>query len=207
MTPRDWRVSTTLVKEAPAGTTSCIGSPAGPPQPRPNDSTLANLTDSEMFQNFFGISMANYQESRVTLEVSGADANNLATAGSPGIHLGVGEVIWVEGNTSLSNVTTVGCEAPVVGAGICANADLDPSIVIINGDLVADGTPTFYGLVYVVGNLALTGNAAVHGALIVGGNAANSAGGSLDVWYNSDVLANARNNGPLSASAGSWRDW
>lgn len=171
-----------------------------------NDSSLANLTDSEMFQNFFGISMANYRESRVTLDVAAADANNLATAGSPGVHLGAGEVIWVEGDVSLANITTTGCEVPVVGAGNCPNASLDPSILIINGDLDTAGTPTLYGLVYVIGDVTVSSNTTVHGAMIVGGST-NTTSGSLDIWYNSDVLQNARNNGPLSSSPGSWRDW
>ena len=172
------------------------------------DSSLANLTPEEMFQNFFGLSMVNYRESRVTLDVAAADANNLASnEANPGVHLGVGEVIWVEGNTSLSNVTTVGCEEKVVGSGTCPDASLDPSILIINGDLATSGTPNFYGLVYVVGSLNMSSNTTVTGAVIVSGNLQSTTGGSLDVWYNSDVLDWTRDNGPLSGAPGSWQDW
>ena len=173
-----------------------------------NDTSLGNLTQSEMFQNFFGVSITNYRESRVTLEVAAADANNLSTdPTNPGIHLAAGEVIWVEGNTLLQNVTTVGCEVPVVGAGDCDAADLDPSVLIINGDLQTNGTPTFYGVVYVTGSVFLGGNNTAHGAMIVGGEILSSAGGSLDLWFNSGVLSQSRDNGPLSGSPGSWRDW
>lgn len=173
-----------------------------------NDSSLANLTEVEMFQNVFGVSMANYRESRVTLEVAAANANNLSTDEvNPGIHLAAGEVIWVEGDTLLQNTTTVGCEVPVTGGGNCDAADLDPSVLIINGNLQTNGTPTFYGIVYVVGSINLGGNNSVIGAMVVGGQIQSSAGGSLDISYNSDVLNASRDNGPLAGSPGSWRDW
>jgi Tfp pilus assembly protein PilX len=173
-----------------------------------NDSSLANLTDAQMFQNFFGTSMANYRDSRVTLEVAAANANNLSTdSANPGVHLGAGEVIWVEGDTNLENTTTIGCEVPVIGAGTCPVGNLDPTILIINGNLVTNGTPTFYGVVYVIGNMTLGGNNTVHGAMVVGGQAESGAGASLDIWYNSDVLTRSRDNGPLAGNPGSWRDW
>jgi hypothetical protein len=173
-----------------------------------NDSSLANLTEAQMFQNFFGSSMANYRESRVTLEVAAANANNLATDdANPGVHLATGEVIWVEGDTLLENLTTVGCAAPVTGAGDCDDADLDPSVMIINGNLETKGTPTFYGLVYVVGSIFLGGNNTVQGAAVVSGSITSTTGGSLDIWFNSDMLNQSRDNGPLGGSPGSWRDW
>lgn len=173
-----------------------------------NDSSLANLSDTQMFQNFFGTSMANYRDSRVTLEVAAANADNLATdSANPGVHLGAGEIIWVEGDTVLSGTTTVGCEVPVVGAGNCPIGNLDPSILIINGNLQTTGTPTFYGVVYVIGDMDVGGDNTVHGALVVGGQTQNTAGGSLDLWYNSAVLNASRDNGPLAGNPGSWRDW
>ena len=173
-----------------------------------HDSTLTNLTAEQLFENFFGLSSVNYRASRVTLEVASGDANNLASdAAAPGIHLGAGEVIWVEGTTSLKNTTTVGCEVPVTGNNTCPAASLDPSILIINGDLIADGTPHFYGIVYVIGNMDVTGNSTVTGAMITTGSLTSSTGGSTDIWYNSDVLNAARDNGNLSGQPGSWHDW
>ena len=173
-----------------------------------HDSSISNLSSEQLFENFFGLSSANYRQSRVTLEVAAADANNLASnEAAPGVHLGSGEVIWVEGNTSLSDVTTVGCEVPVTGVGTCPAASLDPTILIINGDLIADGTPNFYGIVYVVGNVVISGNSTVTGAMITVGQLSNTTGGSTDIWYNSDVLNMARDNSRLSAAPGSWHDW
>jgi hypothetical protein len=75
-----------------------------------NDSSISSLSSEQLFENFFGLSSTNYRESRVTLEVTGANANNLASNETdPGVHLGAGEIIWVEGDAALANVTTVGC--------------------------------------------------------------------------------------------------
>ena len=58
-----------------------------------------------------------------------------------------------------------------------------------------------------MGNLNVGGNSTVHGALVSAGDLTNSTGGSLDVWYNSDILKGVRRAGPLSGLAGSWRDF
>jgi hypothetical protein len=170
------------------------------------DSSLGNLTPEQMFQNFFGTSMANYRESRVSLDVLAANANNLATdATNPGVHLGAGEVIWVEGNTLL-NKTTVGCEVPVIGNNTCPAASINPSVIIINGDLETSGTPHFYGLLYVVGDIIMSSSTNVMGAAIVSGDTSSTTG-SLDIWFNSDILSQVRDNGPLAGAPGSWQDW
>jgi hypothetical protein len=118
------------------------------------DSTLANLTTEEMFKNFFGLSMENYKASRVTLNVAAANVNNLSTdSANPGVDLAVGEVVWVEGDAVIENNTTVGCEVPTNGGAACPIANMDPSIVIINGNLATSGTPSFNGIVYVIGPL------------------------------------------------------
>lgn len=172
------------------------------------DSSLANLTAEQLFQNFFGMSTVNYRESRVTLDVAGADANNDASnEGAPGVHLAAGEVVWVEGNASLQNNTTVGCEVRITGNNTCPPASLNPTILIVNGDLITNGTPHFYGLVYVIGNMQNSGNTTITGAAILTGELANSSGGSLDIWYDSSILDEARNNGNLAGTPGSWHDW
>jgi PilX N-terminal len=173
-----------------------------------HDSSLSNLTGDQMFRNFFGTSMQNYHDSRVTLEVAPGNANNLAShPANPGVHLGVGEVIWIDGDVVLDDQTTLGCEIALSGSAMCPTANTDPSVLIIDGDLTTNGTPSFYGIVYVTGSLNLSSNTTVVGAMIVGGNSATNAGGSLDIWYNSSVLGEARNNAPLAGAAGSWRDW
>ena len=172
------------------------------------DTSLANLTPEQMFQNTFGLSMANYRESRVTLEVQALHVGNLASNdAAPGVDMATGEVIWVEGNTSMTFSETVGCTVKVGGGGLCPTANLDPSILIINGDLTTGGNPSFSGIVYVIGSFSLSGSAAVAGALVVEGNLVSNAGGSLDLWYSSDILQWSRDNGPMAGAPGSWQDW
>jgi hypothetical protein len=173
-----------------------------------HDSSLQNLTPAEMFINNFGMSMENYRRSRVTLDIPATDANNDVTdPTNPGIQLATGEIIWIEGNTEFENNTTVGCEIRLTGGAFCPDANIDPSIVIVNGDLSANGTPNITGLLYVVGNFNLLGNIQVEGAVVVAGNMNNAASGSMDIWYNSDVLNATRDNSPVVGAPGSWQDW
>jgi Tfp pilus assembly protein PilX len=173
-----------------------------------NDTSLGSLTTQQTFAYFFGMSMEQYRASRVSLEVAPADANNLVTnANNPGVQLATGEIIWIEGDTSFENNTTVGCSVQLNGNSLCAAADTDPTIVIVNGDLVASGTPNITGLLYVTGNFELVGNMTVQGAMIISGEFFNDASGSFDLWYNSSVLDSTRDNGPLAGAPGSWHDW
>ena len=113
----------------------------------------------------------------------------------------------MEGTTTLQQNTTVGCEVRITGSNVCPADSVDPSITIINGDLILEGTPHFYGLVYVIGNLELSGNSTFHGAMISTGGLQNGTGGSMDIWYNSDLLEWVRFNGFLASAPGSWHDW
>ncbi len=172
------------------------------------DTSLANLTLEQMFQNTFGLSMANYRESRVTLEVQALNVSNLASNdAAPGVDMATGEVIWVEGDATIKLGETVGCKVAVGGDGICPTASLDPSILIINGDLTTSGSPSFSGIVYVIGSVSVTGTTTVTGAMVVNGNVLSNVGGSLDLWYSSDVLQRSRDNGPMAGAPGSWQDW
>lgn len=165
-----------------------------------HDSNLANLNDSEFFENFFGMSLTNFHESMVTLDTTAANANT-------DVQLATNEIIWVEGDTEFSNNTTVGCKAVVTGGNVCSNANTKPSIMIINGNATFGGTTQFYGIVYVTGSITISGNSTVYGALVGGSTVTNNTGGSLDIWYDSDVLNRVKRNGPLGSSAGSWRDF
>jgi hypothetical protein len=172
-----------------------------------NDSSLANLSGDGMFEWFFGLPPLAYESTRPSLYVDAANVNNLATATPPGVQLAAGEVVWVDGDAEFSNNTTIGCRVVVTGNNLCPVAEMDPSIVIVDGNLVGQGTPNVTGLLYVTGNFDLQGNVTVQGAIIVGGDLLNDASGSLDVIYNSDVLNMTRDNGRLGSAPGSWQDW
>jgi hypothetical protein len=165
-----------------------------------HDSNLANLADSDFFENFFGMSPTNFRASMVTKDTTAANANT-------DVQLATNEIIWVEGDTTFSNNTTVGCKAVVTGGNVCSDANTKPSIMIINGNATFGGTTQFYGIVYVTGSITISGNSTVYGALVGASSVTNNTGGSLDIWYNSDVLDRTKRNGPLGSSAGSWRDF
>lgn len=163
-----------------------------------HDSSLSNMNGDEFFTNFFGISPESFRDSLVTIDTSGANAALDA-------HLATNEVIWADGNASLSGVT-VGCTSAVTGNNTCPVGDQKPSILVVDGDLTISGTPHFYGAVFVTGDINLSGNSTFHGVLIVSGDN-NVGGGSLDVWYNTDIIDSLRSIGPLSVPAGGWKDF
>lgn len=164
-----------------------------------NDASLASLSQDEFFMNFFGATPNTYRNSMATIDSSPANASNDA-------NLATNEVIWVEGNASLSNVT-VGCTVSVAGANsVCPNANIQPSILVINGDLNLTGNSQFYGIVYVTGNVSMTGTPRVFGSLVVGGDASQG-GGNIRVTYNSNILAATGRSGGTAGSAGTWKDF
>ena len=165
-----------------------------------NDSSLSGLSLPDFFENTFGINPTAYRNTSVTLETTAANANN-------DLDLATNEVIWVEGDTTFENNTTVGCESQVNGGNVCPANNQNPSIVIINGDLTMDGTPHIYGLLFVLGNVNLTGNATVYGSMVVAGSATSTGGGSLDIIYHSDLLNDLTTIGPLAVASGTWRDF
>ncbi|MEJ2309376.1 MAG: pilus assembly PilX N-terminal domain-containing protein [Gammaproteobacteria bacterium] len=167
-----------------------------------NDTTLGNMDINELFEKFFGMTMAQYRSSVVTLETTAETAN-------VDVQHALNEVIWIEGDTTFVFNTTIGCkETPPSNRPCDVDAgDLQPSIVIINGDLTTTGNPHFSGLVIVTGSIVVSGNTDLYGALIAGGTVTNNTGGSLDITYHSDALNRTRQIGPFSAAAGSWRDF
>ncbi|GAA5526172.1 hypothetical protein Maes01_02767 [Microbulbifer aestuariivivens] len=166
-----------------------------------NDASLGNLTADEMFENFFGMTPQAYRNSGlVTIETTGADAN-------ADVQEATHEVIWVEGDVAFTNNTTTGCEVAVSGNKFCPPANLKPSILIVNGDASFSGTPNFNGVVYVTGDVMLSGNTTVVGSLLIAGDLSSSGGGSLDVWFNSQVLADLQNAGVRVGMAGTWKDF
>lgn len=165
-----------------------------------HDSSIANLSADEFFRNFFGMSPRAYRETMVTLDTAAAGAD-------AAVQLASKEVIWVEGDAEFDSNTTVGCRSVVTGNQVCPAAVQAPSILIVNGSATFDGTPHFYGVVFVMGAINAGGNMTIYGALLAGDAINNQTGGSLDVTYHSDVLKATRGNGPLGSSSGSWRDF
>ncbi|MDX1490104.1 MAG: hypothetical protein R3332_02385 [Pseudohongiellaceae bacterium] len=163
-----------------------------------NDSSLGALTSDEFFRNFFGLSPTTFRSALTTIDTTPADI--VADA-----HLASQEVIWVEGDVTISGIT-VGCTTAVTGNNVCPAANTKPSIVVVNGNATFTGTPHFYGLLFIRGDTLGSGNVTVHGAMVIAGNA-SSTGGSLDIWYNSDVLESTAKAGASTGSSGTWKDF
>ncbi len=164
------------------------------------DSSIGNLSSAQLFENFFGRSMASFKDKFVDINTTPANAPS-------DISLQTEKAIWIDGSggaTTTLNGTTVGCTVAVNG-NTCTLANRKPSILIIDGNATLAGNATFYGVVFVTGNLNITGNTTIVGAIIAAG-AVTGTTGSLDVYYNSNVINNLTKIGELGASAGSWRD-
>ncbi|MEW6999583.1 PilX N-terminal domain-containing pilus assembly protein [Colwelliaceae bacterium BS250] len=172
-----------------------------------HDSDLANLTPPEMFENFFGMTPERYKEVVASIVISDTDPKGDCGNSWDGCVDGdEGGIIWYDGDVN-ENGGSMGCAQKITGGNVCDDADERPSILIIDGDLDLNGTPHFYGIVFVMGSIIGTGNSTFHGALITAGDIQNSTGGSLDIHYNSDLLKNAGSDGPKAVGAGSWKDF
>lgn len=109
---------------------------------------------------------------------------------------------------------TVGCSVDVNGVNAGNDAlpndtcpDIEPSILIINGNLDLTQGMSFYGVVFVMGNLTGTGNTVSEGAMVIAGGLDNSFSGSIDIWYNSSLLSATQYIGGFSGLSGTWHDW
>lgn len=168
-----------------------------------HDSSLSNLTDDQFFQNFFGLTPANYREAMDITPVNAADAG-------AAMNLSTNEILWVDaggpGNPVSVNNITFGCSR-AMNNRLCTDNPLKPSIVIIDGDLDLNGSSSFYGVVFVTGNLNVSGNNTFYGAVVAGGTITSNVGGSLDIFYHSGIVSSASGLGPYASSSGSWRDF
>lgn len=174
------------------------------------DGNLGNLTADEFFFNFFGMTQAEYRQKVVKEEFLPADSEQ---TWPDGVDMAQNQIIWIEGGgtggTETSwNGVSVGCsvEGSSNNAGVFCDGVIRPSIVIVNGDLRVAGNITFWGLLYVTGNISGAGSVDVVGAVMMQGTAGNLTG-NLRVIYNSEVLRSTEDDGPLGSSGGSWIDY
>ncbi|MGP1666642.1 MAG: hypothetical protein ACTS5I_12165, partial [Rhodanobacter sp.] len=163
-----------------------------------NDPALGSLSSEDFFLHFFGISPSTYRASMVTIDTTPADFNSDA-------ELATHEVIWVEGDTTVQG-NTIGCTTSVGGNNVCPTNHQKPTIIIIDGNATLTGTPHVYGMLFVTGTMSVSGSATVHGAAVAAVTSVN-AGGSLDVRFNSSILAGSAVAGNSTGSAGSWKDF
>jgi hypothetical protein len=153
-----------------------------------DDPNLSTLTPDQYFRNFFGVTPADYRDYYATTVVPGADFGTVAGT--------IGEVIWVDGDIPVNQF----------GGNTVLGTATQPVVLIVDGNMTTSGTVTVNGLVFVFGDLASgTGNVEINGAVIVAGNTLVT--GTLDIVYDSAILANTNNVSSPAAVSGSWRDW
>jgi hypothetical protein len=149
-----------------------------------SDLTLANLSDEEMFERFFGQDFATYRDDIATRSIAANLVSTLAGV--------AGESIVITGASS--------------GVGLPSMGTRDsPVVVIIEGDLNQTGNTTIYGVVYVMGDMSGSGNFTVYGNVSVEGNVAST--GSLDIIFDPFAISHSRKLGKPGLLSGSWRDW
>jgi hypothetical protein len=162
------------------------------------DTSLSNLSEAEFFENFFGFDPATYKATRTDDVIAAANIGD--------IDLVTKKVIWVEGNVAINGLT-VGCSVPVTGnATTCPDNPVEPVILIIDGNLNLSGGPHFFGMVYVMGDINVSGNSTFVGSVVSQGTNTDTSG-SLDIWYNSDLLESLQQEGRPAGGGGSWRDF
>lgn len=149
-----------------------------------SDPTLSSLSASQMFLNYFGRTLDEYKTQVASRVISAANVGTIAGV--------LGQAIVINGNTTFPNSTIGSRERPVV--------------LIVDGNIEFQGTPTIFGTVYVTGNVTGGGNPKIQGSMVVKGNVA--ATGSVDIIYDPLVTTNAANNtGLVGWIPGTWRDW
>ncbi len=150
-----------------------------------NDPTLGNLASGELFKNYFGKSLSEFK--------SGLAPSQIISANNAGGLAGArGDTFFIEGDTVFPNATIGTRERPVV--------------LIVDGNVSFQGTPTIHGIVYVTGNVTGGGNPKIMGAMVVAGNISPT--GSVDIIFDPFVSQNASyKTGTPGWITGSWRDW
>ena len=147
------------------------------------DSSLSGASSGSFFARFFGKQPADYRATTVTVDTTAAGASALDGMTS--------QVIWIEGDVSLDDVTLGSAAQPV--------------ILIVNGNLRLTGTCTVNGLVYVAGDLDAQGTPTLYGSLVTAGDA--EATGTLKIVYDPEVLNRVATIGRAAKVPGTFRDW
>lgn len=149
---------------------------------------------TDLFKFLFGVTAPNYQliknEATVLADCSTLNANSSG-------------LIWVTGSCNLPNND--------VGSVV------DPVLLVVEGDIQANGNDNFYGLIYLfkypapasMPTILFNGNYHVHGGIFVHNTLTLTLNGSFVLEYDKDVLANLKNSPSgraLARISGSWTD-
>ncbi len=159
-----------------------------------NDPNIARLTEDGVWAKFFGSLTRSDLEQMA--QIVGQRYSGSVPSGKTG-------VIWVEGNWDATSVGTLEY----------------PAVVVVNGNLTANGNPIINGLVYVTGRvLNATGTLRINGMVAVEDDSSARSGdstsvgrlsGSTEICFDPSTGTGEDRQifGAVAVIPGSWRDW
>jgi hypothetical protein len=160
------------------------------------DSTLSNKSSTEFFNIFFDPYNLFAGTAKIKIKNLAIDEGQMLTSSSDDLN-GLSGLIWIDGDTRISEQTIVGT--------------IDkPTVLIIDGNFDMTGG-VVNGVVYVMGELNIAGNPIIRGSL-VSESGLSSGEGALDlVFVPFDSTGNGFKNSDLGVGEttvpGTWRDW
>jgi hypothetical protein len=143
------------------------------------DQNLANASEDELLQNFFGLDWDGLEEraTRRDLPADPADASGL---------------IYLDSDTSINGGTWGSVDNPV--------------ILVVDGELTMVGNVEFYGVIVTRDLSKGAGTPVVNGGIVATGDVDFGAG-NFSVIFNETVMSNTNKIFVLGTVNGSWRDW
>lgn len=162
-----------------------------------NNSTLANTSQANFINSFFGTSSFSTIQSKVEHTYTNSSSTNYSSTlnGMTGTSIVINQT---DGTASINGNTTIGTPT-------------SPVLLIVNGGLSLSGNLTFYGFIFIIGTSGITsttGNVTINGAIASVDDLTMS--GNSELNFNQSVLTNVQNLSSTSYYAkvpGSWKDF
>jgi len=153
-----------------------------------NNTALANATEAQLFQNFFGTTMSAVQ-SEADLYYSNGNGD-FATM----LNGVVGKIIYINGPANFNGNGVIGSES-------------QPVILVADGNVNISGNVTFYGFVFSEqSSINVSGNVKFYGVAAGGSNF--NVSGNVSVNYDPTVINHLTTQWEAFAPvAGSWHDF
>ena len=192
---------TTITSPPSSGLTTLPGQPSANALVGADNSLAAlsssdpTCSNSQMFQAYFGSTIAQYQNSPVTKSIGCSSASDCSAQLSTAYNDGW-RAFYFSTDLQLSGNNSFGSQ-------------IDPITLVTPNAIRVNGNTTLYGLVFSNSanwNDLGTGSSTIYGAQISCAGYSNNGNGTLQ--YDATALSNARRlTGTLVRVAGSWRDF
>jgi hypothetical protein len=159
-----------------------------------NDSSLSAISTDQMFQTFFGMTKAQFQQIAKSVTCPSNCSSTLeAAVASFGNET---PIIWVTNDMDISGNVSIGSTS-------------NPVILVVDGNIHLNGTMDVFGMVYASSSTwdnTGGGSAFLRGAAVSEG--AFTGNGTPDFYFDADVLKRLRYQpGAFMKIPGSWKDF